>query len=289
MNDAVQAMLKKYGPLRDRSDEENALKEVLQQIALLGLHRGGFFDQAAFYGGTALRMLHNLDRFSEDMDFCLERVDLEFSFKPFLKSVAAELKLYGFQALVEEHKSSPNMAINSAFVKQDTLSALLQIDRNTKGIHKNQLLKIKLEVDKDNPMGAQFCQKLILFPTPFMVRTLTEPSLFAGKCHAILARSYQNRVKGRDYYDFLFYCARETKVNLPYLEAKLRNSGHYIEVAHLDLARLIGLLDEKFKQVDFEKAKEDVAPFLKPSQRRNLDNWSYELFSAMAQQVRAEG
>ncbi|MBF0245545.1 MAG: nucleotidyl transferase AbiEii/AbiGii toxin family protein [Planctomycetes bacterium] len=288
MNDSIRAMLKKYGPLRDRSEEENALKEILQQIALSGLHRGGFFDKAAFYGGTALRVLYNLDRFSEDMDFCLEHVDPAFSFRPFLNSVTTELARYGFNAQVEEKRSGVDVAVNSAFVRQDTLGALLPIGRSSKGIHKKQLLKIKLEVDKLNPKGAQFCNKLILLPTPFMVRTLSESSLFSGKLHAVLARSYQNRVKGRDFYDFIFYCSRGTGVNLIYLEAKLRNSGHYFDTTPLTLERLIALLDEKFSQVHFDKAKEDVAPFLKVSQRQDLKNWNYELFSAMAQQITVE-
>lgn len=285
MNKAISVMLKKYGPIRDRIDEENALKEVLQYITLLGLNRAGFFDKAAFYGGTALRMLYDLDRFSEDMDFCLEKKDSSFSFKPYLTSLSSELELYGFKAQIEEKRSGLDVAVNSAFVKQDTYSALLLIGSNTKGIHKKQLLKVKLEVDKENPIGAKFQKKLVPLPVPFMVNTLDEPSLFAGKLHAIIARSYINRVKGRDYYDLLFYAARGTKVNLNYLEAKLRNSNHYSETHPLTLDTMIQLLKDKFKTVDFKKAKDDVAPFLKTEQRRDLNNWSPELFSALIENL----
>lgn len=283
MNDAIAVMLKKYGPMLDRAGEENALKEVLQQISLLGLFRAGFFDKAAFYGGTALRMLYHLDRFSEDMDFCLEQKDPAFSFEPFLASLSSELQYYGFKAEVKEKRSGMDVAVNSAFVRQDTMSALLLIGRNTKGAHKNQMLKVKLEVDKQNPVGATFCKKLVSLPVPFMVRTLDEPSLFAGKLHAIIARSYLNRVKGRDYYDLLFYASRKTKINLPYLEAKLRNSEHYKGSIPLTLDTLVPILIDKFKTVDFNKAKEDVAPFLKTEQRKNLSHWNVELFSAVAE------
>jgi predicted nucleotidyltransferase component of viral defense system len=288
MNKAISVMLKKYGPIRDRTDEENALKEILQYITLLGLHRAGFFDKAAFYGGTALRMLYDLDRFSEDMDFCLEEKDPSFSFKEYLSSLTSELELYGFNTHIEEKRSGLDVAINSAFVKQDTYSALLLIGRGTKGIHKNQLLKVKLEIDKENPSGAKFCQKLVPLPVPFMVKSLDEASLFAGKLHAVIARSYVNRVKGRDYYDLLFYSARGTRVNLQYLEAKLRNSNHYTEPYPLSLEDLITLLCNKFEVVDFNKAKEDVSPFLKPEQRRDLMNWGSELFSALVQGLQVQ-
>lgn len=278
-------MLKKYGAINSSADEENALKEVLQYISLLGLQRGGFFEKAAFYGGTALRMLYSLDRFSEDMDFCLEEKDPSFSFVPYLESLSAELELYGFNATVQEKRSGVDVAVNSAFVKQNTYSALLMIGRNTRRVHRKQLLKVKLEVDKNNPAGAEYSHKLVPLPTPFMVRTLDEPSLFAGKIHALIARSYSNRVKGRDYYDFLFYSARGTKVNMSYLEAKLRNSGHHDGSDALSIKNLIEILQDKFKSVDFKRAKEDVAPFLKPVQRRDLDNWSADLFSSLAEGV----
>lgn len=285
MNDAIAVMLKKYGPMRDRVDEENALKEILQHIALLGLQRAGFFEKAAFYGGTALRMLYQLDRFSEDLDFCLEHKDPSFSFEPYLSSLALELELYGFKAIVEEKKKGAEVDLNSAFVKQDTYSALLLIGKSTKGVNKTQLLKVKLEVDKQNPDGAQYCQKLIALPTPFLVRTLDEPSLFAGKLHAIIARSFLNRVKGRDYYDLMFYCSRATKVNLTYLEAKLRNSRHFNGSAPLTHEALLILLKEKFKEVDFEKAKLDIMPFLKGEKKNNLKDWSCDFFSSLVELI----
>lgn len=288
MNDAIEVMLKQYGKVQTKEDQTNALKEIIQSISLLGLQRAGFFEKAAFYGGTALRMLYQLDRFSEDMDFCLEYADKTFSFSPYLNSISDELKRYGFDANIEEKQRCEDVAMSSAFVKQNTLKALLVINQEAKRVNKNELLKVKLEVDKQNPMGAQYSQKLISLPTPFMVRSLTEPSLFAGKLHAIIARSYLNRVKGRDYYDLLFYAARKTKVNLKYLEAKLKNSKHYTGNRSLTIEKAIEILKNKIEDVDFEKAKEDVFPFIKSQQRRDVEHWNRDLFLALCDQLEHE-
>jgi predicted nucleotidyltransferase component of viral defense system len=96
MNPAIAAMLATYGKLNDPRDEENALKEIIQKICLRALQREGFFTKAAFYGGTALRIMYGLQRFSEDLDFCLENPDPEFRWTVYKKAVETELKTYGF-------------------------------------------------------------------------------------------------------------------------------------------------------------------------------------------------
>lgn len=286
MNDAVKAMLNRYGKLQTPQDEDNALKEIIQSITLLGLHRGKFFDRACFYGGTALRILYQLDRFSEDMDFCLTEKDPNFSLRPYFDSIQAELQRFGFNASIEEKKTGIDVGIESAFVKQDTISGLLSIGRDARRAQKGQLLKVKLEVDKDNPLGFIVERKLIRMPVPFLVATLSEESLFAGKLHAILARAYVNRVKGRDYYDFLFYASRQTAVNRAYLEAKLRDSKHYLDSKPLDIAILVKLLKEKFSDVDFKRAKDDVLPFVPKEKISDLSFWTCELFSSLAEDLR---
>jgi predicted nucleotidyltransferase component of viral defense system len=288
MNDAVRSMLRAYGPLKNQTDEINALREIVQRVTLLGLHRGGFFEKASFYGGTALRILYNLDRFSEDMDFCLNSPSPNFQLSPYFESISEELARFGLDATLEEKRSGPKVSIESAFVKQDTIRGLLVIGGNNSRIPKGQMVKVRLEVDKSNPTGSRSCKKLVTLPLPFMVGTLTEESLFAGKIHAILARSYLNRVKGRDYYDFLFYSARGTTINLEYLEAKLRDSGHYSGNRKLTIDAVVSMLQQKFSSVDFEKARNDVRPFLKPEKIRDLNEWSVELFSALAEKVLAE-
>lgn len=285
MNDAVAAMLARYGPLRHSRDEDNALREIIQQIVLLGLHRGGLFERAAFYGDTALRMLYGLDRFSEDMDFCLETPDAQLSFADYVQAIETELQRYGFSARVEQKRTGAGVAVESAFVKQDTIEGLVVIDRPPRG-PRGQLVKVRLELDKLNPPAAEYTKRLVKLPVPFLVRTLSEPSLFAGKLHALLARAYLNRVKGRDYYDYLFHASRDTPVNMAYLEAKLRDSGHYHGPAALSLERLVQLLTDKFHQVDLEKAKDDVRPFLEPDKVRALEDWEPDLFIAIAATLR---
>jgi predicted nucleotidyltransferase component of viral defense system len=285
MNDAVKAMLQTYGAIKGPRDEDNALKEIIQSISLLGLHRGGFFEKACFYGGTALRILYDLDRFSEDMDFCLVEKDSAFKLNRYFDSIQHELERFGFDASIQEKRTGSDVPIESAFVKQETSSGLLTIGRDSRRAQKGQLIKVKLEVDKTNPLGFVEAKKLIKLPVPFMVATLNEESLFAGKLHALLARAYTNRVKGRDYYDFLFYMTRRTKVNMAYLESKLRDSGHYSEPTALDRTTLISLLTKKFAVVDFEKAKNDVIPFIRPEREADLAEWSCELFSAMAKDI----
>ena len=282
MNDAVREMLRGYGKLSSPLDEERALKEIIQQITLLGLYRGGFFTKASFYGGTALRMLYGLDRFSEDLDFCLNDLDLSFCFSPYTEAIEDELKRYGFSAKVEEKNQGAEFPVGSAFVKQDTTQALLMISDNPRRAQKGSLLKVKLEVDKTNPKGALTEQKLISLPVPFLVQTLTPPSLFAGKLHALLARAYLNRVKGRDYYDFLFYAARKTPINIAYLEAKLRDSGHLQDQKRLDLSELVRLLTDKFLHTDFDKVKNDIMPFIKPHQAPLMVGWNSDLFIAVS-------
>jgi len=291
MNDALRAMLRAYAIINSQNrqtDQINALREVIQRITLLGLHRGGFFDKASFYGGTALRILYDLDRFSEDLDFCLTTPDPDFQLSKFFDSIEAEHARFGLHPILQERKSGTEVNIESAFVKQDTCKGLLVIGGGIDKIPKGQTLKVRIEVDKANPPGAIAQSKIIATPIPFMVGTLTESSLFAGKLHAILARAYLNRTKGRDYYDFVFYSSRGTPVNLQYLEAKLRDSGHIVGTQALTLETLIDMLKTKFSKVDFESAKEDVRPFIKPEKRPDLAEWSAALFSALAERLRAD-
>ena len=287
MNQAITAMLKEFGEIRGPSDEQNALKEIIQRIVLLGLHRQRFFDSAAFYGGTALRLLYGLDRFSEDLDFCLMQANKGFTLSPFFSGIEEELARFGLKAKLSEKRTGPGAEIESAFVKQPTTQGLITIGFDPKGAQPEQLIKIRLEVDKSNPTGATEDRRLIKLPIPFLVKTLTLPCLFAGKIHAILARSYLNRVKGRDYFDLQFYLARDTPVDMRYLESKLRDSGHYLESATLDRKHLLKLLKTKFETVDFRKAAEDVRPFVHVQDLYQIDEWSKELFCALIDTLKA--
>ena len=204
MNEAIEQMLSKYSP-KSSVDYENALKEILQEIILLGLERNHFFEKAAFYGGTALRILHRLDRFSEDIDFTLLKPDLNFKFDKYFPGLARELKAYGFDFTLERVEKSQDRPVESAFLKTNTRILFLNIT-GTKSfadkIQKNQSIKIKFEVDVDPATSFDTEIKTVLLPSAFSVKSLTLPSLFAGKMHAVLLRKWKNRIKGRDFYDF---------------------------------------------------------------------------------------
>ncbi|MEK6542892.1 MAG: nucleotidyl transferase AbiEii/AbiGii toxin family protein [Elusimicrobiota bacterium] len=284
MNPAILAMLGRYQCVSAR-DYKNALKEVIQEIALLGLWRAKFFEHAAFYGGTALRILYGLDRFSQDIDFSLLKPQKSFTLQPYLKAVMTELASMGFTVDIEAGTRST--AIDSAFIKAGTKEHLLKI--KTPGqiadkIHKDSLLTIKFEVDTDPPGGFQTQAKTLLQPIPFAVNAYQQPDLFAGKLHAVLQRKWKNRVKGRDYYDLVWYVAREIPVRLEHLEQRLRQSGAW-GTEKLQLTDLLGLLREKFAALDVAAAKNDVSPFLKDPSAIEL--WSKDFFESLLPKLKS--
>ena len=281
MNPAILSMLERYKCVTAK-DYENALKEIMQEIALLGLWRSKFFEHAAFYGGTALRILYELDRFSEDLDFSLLKPDSDFSLAPYLKAIEAELNGMGFSVTVTEKDTSIDTAIESAFIKGGTKEHLLKIkvpDQIANRTQTNSLMSIKLEVDTDPPGGFETEAKTLLQPIPFSVRTYKNPDLFAGKLHAVLQRNWKGRVKGRDYYDYVWYVARDVPVHLGHLEQRLRQSGGWKEDNALRHADLLELLRKKFATVDVEAAKKDVLPFLRDPAAVAL--WSREFFESL--------
>ena len=269
-----------------RTSEEtvNAFKEIVQEVALLGLYRGGFFSRAAFYGGTALRVFHGLERFSEDLDFSLLEPDSDFDITRYFRPLAEELESYGFELELEERKKRQDSAIQSAFIKGGTRIHLMKLhpsDPPVAGIHPNQLLKIKLEVDTDPPKGGNTEVRYQLNPVPYTVRVFTLPTLFAGKLHALLARNWKSRVKGRDFYDYLWYLSKGIGVNLSHLGIRLVQSGHWNPDEPWNEAALRDLLAARFAAVDFEEAKKDVLPFIRDSSV--LDLWSENFFAAVTQ------
>jgi predicted nucleotidyltransferase component of viral defense system len=242
MNPAIASMLQKYN-CESRQDYENALKEIIQEIALLGLWRAKFFEHAAFYGGTALRILYGLNRFSEGIDFSLIKPRNDFQLSQYLDAIATELNGLEFNVEVSQKKAD---AINSAFIKADTKEHLLKIDvpeEIAERVNRREQLKIKLEIDTDPPGGFETEAKTLLQPIPFSVRTYKPPDLFAGKLHAILQRAWQSgRIKGRDYYDFVWYIAQGTPVRLSHLQERLRQTGGWPEDKQLSQTDLVILL-----------------------------------------------
>lgn len=271
MNSAINSMLEKYA-CKTIEEHRNALKEIVQEISLLGLYRCGFFNRAAFYGGTALRIFYGLDRFSEDLDFSLIEADPNFRLKDFLKPLEDELGSFGFEMQVEEKR------------KGDTQLHLIKIAAirpPVSGLNPDEKLRVKIEIDTDPPGKANFEIKYQLLPVPFSVRLFDASSLFAGKIHALLCRSWQNRVKGRDFYDYAWYLSRSIPLNIQHLQARLEQTGH-LQRKKLEPKLLIEMLDERFGTIDFTKAKEDVKAFV--SNQESLELWSADFFRQITRQ-----
>jgi hypothetical protein len=193
MNSAVNSMLEKY-ERRSVDDHVNAIREIFQEIALCGLWRGKFFEHAAFYGGTCLRTLYGLDRFSEDMDFSLLNPDDGFDFSPYCSFIQEELSSWGFSVVVEKKEKTNESAVESAFLKAGTREQLLLIDAGEEiaaAVHSGSLLRIKIEIDTDPPPGFSTETRFLLQPIPFSVRAYAQPSGFAGKMHALLCRGWK--------------------------------------------------------------------------------------------------
>ena len=276
MKTVLEQMLDNY-ETRTIEDKKNALKEVVQEAALCGLSRAGFFRTSAFYGGTALRIFYGLDRFSEDLDFSLTAPDADFQLKRYFSGLESELASLGLNFSIEEKQKTADSAVKSAFLKGNTREHILSVyGLQNAGIGETELIKIKFEIDTDPPAFARFENKYRLLPSPYQVKLYDMPSLFAGKIHAVLCRAWKNRVKGRDLYDYVFYLAKKTKVNLSHLKARLVASGVMNEGDAFDREMLISMLNDRFEKIDFEQAKQDVIPFIKNTLA--LDLWSVEMF-----------
>jgi len=279
VHSAIEDMLKKYS-CKTVDDYKNALKEILQEIALLGLFRANLFDTAAFYGGSALRIFYGLDRFSEDLDFSLLNKSDEFDVTPYCDYIREEMASFGFEAEVTKKVKAGQSDIESAFIKAGTLIHLLQIESITPpvaGISGNELLKIKLEIDTNPPAGADYEVKYLLTPVPCHVRIFSAPSLFAGKLHALICRDWKSgRMKGRDLYDYVWYLSRSTPLNILHLEERMKQTGHLKKDEKLTSAGVKDMLGEKFSSINYVQAKQDVMPFIKDP--RVLDLWSADFF-----------
>ena len=286
MDNAIKSMMARYD-LRSADDYENALKEIIQEIALLGLWRSKFFEKAAFYGGTALRILYGLDRFSEDIDFSLLQPDKLFVISDYFSALQIELASFGFSAEVY-HKDKKSVSnIESAFIKAGTSKNLLTVETPARYLNKisdKKVLKIKIEVDIDPPAGFETEAKYLLNPIPFSVSTYKIPYLFAGKVHAILCRKWKMRVKGRDWYDLVWYVRNNSELNLKHLGKRMKQSGHLLQDNVLDRNSFIDLISQQIEEIDFEKAKQDVLPFLKDPDSVRI--WSRNFFQEIIKNIK---
>jgi predicted nucleotidyltransferase component of viral defense system len=278
MHDAIAQMLSKYD-CRSLNDHTNALREILQEVALLGLWRGKFFEKAAFYGGTALRILYGLDRFSEDMDFSLLEPMADFELTCYAAFLLRECEAFGFDVRFEKADKIRQSSVQSSFLKADTRRQLLVIEtaeEMLKALPKGKILKIKVEVDTDPPPGFKTQTRYLLNPIPFAVRVFSLPDLFAGKMHAILCRRWKTRVKGRDWYDFVWYVANHPRLHLHHLEQRMRQTGDWDGGSPLTEKDFKDVLFEKIKTLNIDQVRTEVEPFVKTPE--NLSIWSREFF-----------
>lgn len=285
MNAAIENMLSQYR-LETRADYLQALREILQSITLLALWRARFFESAAFYGGTALRVLYNLDRFSEDMDFSLLSPDASFNLNKYDRPILKELKAYGFEAEFKSKSKIQNSAVKSVFLKTNTIESLLAIDAGddiASRLPRSQMIKIKMEIDTDPPPGFTTEMQPVFQPIPFQVKTYTLPDLFAGKMHAALFRPWKKNVKGRDWYDIVWYAGRYPKLRLSHLEQRMRQSNDWTGPDPLTPDSFLDMYYSIVDHLDIDQARKDVEVFLTDS--RATEVWSPEFFRKIINRI----
>lgn len=282
----IKEWIDEYNP---QNEEEilSALREIMQEITLAGLSRTDFFEKAAFYGGTALRIFYGLDRYSEDLDFSLLKPDLDFSIEPYFKAVLDEFKSLGLTVSIKEKKKTKQTAIDSAFLKAETIWQEIVLEDIIKetGVRSNKTVKIKIEVDRQPPLNFRTEEKLLLRPFSFYVKCYTKSSLFSGKMHALLFRKWKNRVKGRDWYDLEWYVKKGIPLDVNHFLTRAKDTNDWQE-DNISTKQILDLLDMKIKSVSFSSIKEDVVRFIKNDDLLSI--WSPEYFKNLIEKIKFE-
>lgn len=273
-NEIFNQMLSAY-ELTTEQQKRNATFEVNQQIILAGLYNGGFFNEAAFYGGTCLRIFHGLQRFSEDMDFSLLAPSDKFDFTKYFQPVIDQFAIIGCEVEIKKKDKKNFGKVESAFLKDNTdvYDIMFQTERS---------VKIKIEVDTQPPLKFNTEQKLVLLPQSFMTRCFTLPDLFAGKMHALVYRAWKNRVKGRDWYDFEWYVRKGVSLDFTHLHERA------LQFNDEDITKesFLEKLNERLATADINQVKSDVLPFIR--NQKELEIWSNDYFLQLAKMVRFE-
>lgn len=284
MKPEIKSMLAQYDTTSTTASI-NALKEIMQEIILSSLSKTDFFDKAAFYGGTALRIFHNLNRFSEDMVFSLKEVDSNFSMDEYVVFAQQELNSYGFEMDFSTKPKQFVSPIKSGFLKGNTLNHLVKVfsmDKPISGVPNNAVISIKIEIDTNPPRGANYERLYRFLPFNFSASLFDLPSLFAGKLHALLCRSWQTREKGRDFYDYVWYLQKGVAININHLEQRMRQTGHWMGELNLSKEALIDLLNKRFSEVDYNQVVDDIAPFI--TDLSTLSSYNKEFFITITKQ-----
>jgi predicted nucleotidyltransferase component of viral defense system len=280
----IKEWMDSYKPV-NKEEASQALREIMQEIALAGLYRAGFFEKAAFYGGTALRIFYELDRFSEDLDFSLLEVDPAFSLDRYLDSVRKEFESAGMQVSIKEKEKTNKTNIEPAFLKSETVWKELVLESIVpqNGLYQKANIKIKLEVDTSPPLGFETEEKLLLRPFSFYVKCFTISDLFAGKMHALLFRKWKNNVKGRDWYDLEWYIRKGVPLDLHHFLLRARDSGDWKKTGITE-KEFRELLRHKIEKVDFNLVRADISRFI--SHPEALDIWSPHYFHDLVKQLK---
>lgn len=273
-NDIYDMMLSQYD-MTTEQNKRNAVFEVNQQVILAGLYNGGFFESAAFYGGTCLRIFHGLQRFSEDMDFSLLTQDANFDFSKYFQPIIDAFALVGREVEIKKKDKKNFGKVESAFLKDNT-------DVYDVTFQTEKAIRIKIEVDTCPPMNFNTEQKLLLQPHSFMTRCYTLPDLFAGKMHALVYRSWKNRVKGRDWYDFEWYVRHNVLLDFAHLAERCKQFNN----EDITPEQFKDKLKERLRTTDIKQVKEDVLPFVRNP--KELDIWSNDYFVQLAEMVRMD-
>ena len=271
-NEIFDNMLSRY-ELATEQQKRNAIFEVNQQIILAGLYAGGFFESAAFYGGTCLRIFHGLQRFSEDMDFSLLAPDENFDFSKYFQPIVDAFALVGREVEITKKDKKSFGKVESAFLKDNTdvYDVTFQTEKS---------IKIKIEVDTCPPLNFTTEQKLLLQPHSFMTRCFTLPDLFAGKMHALVYRAWKNRVKGRDWYDFEWYVRNGVALDFAHLAERCKQFNG----EDITLESFKEKLVKRLSTADIKQVKEDVLPFVRNP--KELDIWSNDYFVQLAEMAK---
>ena len=273
-NEIFDQMLSAYEQTTEQQ-KRNAIFEVNQQIILAGLYNGGFFDVAAFYGGTCLRIFHGLQRFSEDMDFSLLAPKDNFDFSQYFQPIIDEFALVGREVEIKKKDKKNFGKVESAFLKDNT-------DVYDLTFQTEKSIKINIEVDTQPPLGFKTEQKLLLLPESFMARCFTLPDLFAGKMHALTYRAWKNRVKGRDWYDFEWYIRHNTPLDFSHLQERALQFNQ----EEINRETFLEKLKERLSTAASNQVKADVLPFVRNP--KELDIWSNDYFLQLADMIRFE-
>ena len=259
--------------LSTEQQKRNAIFEVNQQIILSGLYNGGFFDKAAFYGGTCLRIFYNLQRFSEDMDFSLLSADSNFDFTYYFPFIIDQFALVGRKVEITRKVKKNFGKVESAFLKDNT--DVYDVSFNT-----DKSIKIKIEVDINTPMKYETENKLMLTPFSFMTRCFILPDLFAGKMHALVYRTWKNRVKGRDWYDFEWYVRNNVPLDFNHLAERALQFNNEV----ITRESFLEMLYNKLATTEMTQVKADVLPFVRNP--KELDIWSNDYFIQLSKMIK---